>query len=180
MPTNRRLTDNERRAVARRRVLLANEQYGPAYARLSLPDRNTVDALLLAGDSGAARREVLRLDEMRRLRRRGVGVSLNGVAIDRSLTPLGGRVPIRDHEVRGFSLFEFDYQCVVTVREFDGKITRIITNNLPFDYWPTKQEIAEFGIELTTAAMGRPDEGSPDVPQGTIIRIALLVARRRA
>lgn len=175
------LTPEQRRAVARRRVLLANEDYGPAYLRLSASDRSKVDRLISSGDSRGARREILALDEARRARRRGEGVSLNGVAIDRSLTPLEGRVPLRDHEDRhGFTLSPFDYQCTVTVREFDGRITRHITDNLNFSAHPTKRQIALFGIDNIAGRMEGDIPSSDKVAQGTVVRIALLVARRRA
>jgi hypothetical protein len=171
----------QRRALARRRTLVESEQYGPAYLRLSAADRARVDTLLESGDSRAARREVLRLDELRRLRRRGEGITLNGVAIDRSLAPLGGRVPISEHEPRiGYSFFMFDYQCVVTVREFDGRLYKVFTSNLGFDHWPLKREIAEYGIEDVAAQLDGDIEGSDRLPKGTIVRIALVVSRRRS
>jgi hypothetical protein len=175
------LSPEQRRAVARRQTLIRSEEYGPAYLRLSAADRSRVDALLESGDSRGARRETLRLDELRRLRRRGVGISLDGVQIDRSLTPLGGRVPIRDHEPRsGYSFFLFDYQCIVTVREFDGHTYKVFTSNLGFDHWPTKQQIAEFGIEDIRDRLDGTYEGSDRLPQGTVVRIALVTSRRRA
>lgn len=169
----------QRRALARRRTLLESEEYGPRYARLSAADRARVDVLIEAGDSRGARREVVRLDEQRRLRRRGVGVTLNGVAIDRNLTPLAGRVSIRDHEPVRFSFFLFEYQCVVTVREFDGATKKYVTENLGFDVWPTKQSIAEYAIALIGERMDGSIEGSDKVAQGTVVRVALLTSRRR-
>lgn len=184
-PARRRRTPAERA----RQVILDDFEIGPKYVRLSAADRRTVDQMLEDGQYRAARRQIIRLDELRRLQRResdrikyGVG-RLGDVTIDPSLMPLAGRVPLRDHEPRAvFSLFAFDYQCVVTVEEADGGTYETVTDNLGFDIHPIKQQIAQAAIRNIHSRIDGTIPGSPKTAHmnGKIARVALLVARRRA
>jgi hypothetical protein len=185
MPPRRRRSPAERA----RQVILDDFEVGPRYVRLSAADRRTVDQLLEEGQYRAARRQILRLDELRRLQRReadrkryGEGL-IDGVAVDPSLMPLGGRVPLRDHEAREqFSLFAFDYQCRVTIDESDGSTVTTVTDNLGFDIWPLKEQIARAAIRNIASRIDGTIPGSPKHSElkGKIARVALLVARRRA
>lgn len=184
MPPRRRRTPAERA----RQVILDDFEIGPKYVRLSAADRRTVDALIEGGQYRAARRQIIRLDELRRLQRRERDrlkyghVELDGVVIDPSLLPLAGRVPLKDHETREqFSLFQFDYQCIVMIREEDGSTHEAITDNLSFDIHPIKEQIARAAIRNIASRIDGMIPGSPKnkTLKGEIIRVALLVARRR-
>lgn len=185
MPPRRRRSPAERA----RQVILDDFEIGPKYVRLSAGDRKNVDNLIESGEYRRARREIIRLDEVRRLQRReadrvryGVG-EIDGVEIDPSLMPMGGRVPLRNHEAREqFSLFKFDYQCRVTIRDDDGSIRTVVTDNLGFDIHPTKEQIARAAIRNILSRIDGEIPGSPKTGtmKGTIVRVALLVARRRA
>lgn len=182
MPPRRRRTPAERA----RQVILNDFDIGPKYVRLSAADRGSVDALLEAGEYRRARREILRLDELRRLQRRERDRlregELNGVKIDASLMPLNKPVPLKDHEMRGgYALFPFDYQCRVTVKTTDGTTHVLVTDNLGFEVHPIKEQIARRAIRNIAARLDNQIPGSPDSEhmKGTILRVALLVARRR-
>lgn len=184
MPPRRRRSPAERA----RQVILDDFEIGPRYVRLSAADRRTVDDLLEAGQYRAARREILRLDELRRLQRREADrqrkgiVYLDGILIDPSLLPLAGHVAIRAHEIREeYSLFQFDYQCHVTIRNPDGRTRTVVTDNLGFDHYATKEQIARAAIRNISARIDGEIPGSPGTGEfkGVIIEIALLVARRR-
>lgn len=184
MPPRRRRSPAERA----RQVILDDFEVGPKYVRLSAADRRTVDALLEEGQYRAARRQIVRLDELRRLQRRerdrvAYGhVEIDGVVIDASLLPLAGRVPMRDHETRDhFSLFKFDYQCRVTIRDDDGSTRTVVTDNLGFDIHPIKEQIARRAIRNIQTRIDGEIPGSPKTGtmKGTIVRVALLVARRQ-
>lgn len=184
MPPRRRRSPAERA----RQVILDDFEVGPKYVRLSAADRRTVDQLLEEGQYRAARRQILRLDELRRLQRRESDrlkyghVELDGVVIDSSLLPLTGRVPLRNHETREqFSLFAFDYQCNVTIRDEDGSTRTVVTDNLSFDIHPIKEQIARAAIRNVASRIDGQVPGSPKnkTLKGEIIRVALLVARRR-
>lgn len=184
MPPRRRRSPAERA----RQVILDDFEIGPKYVRLSAADRRTVDQLLEEGQYRAARRQIIRLDELRRLQRREADraryghVELDGVVIDSSLLPLGGRVPLRDHEVREqFSLFAFDYQCRVTIRDEDESVRTVVTDNLSFDIHPIKEQIARAAIRNILSRIDGEIPGSPKTGtmKGTITRVALLIARRR-
>lgn len=178
----------QRRSPAERarQVILDDFDIGPKYVRLSAADRASVDALLEAGEYRRARREIVRLDELRRLQRRErdrqrEGV-LNGVIVDASLMPLNKPVPLKDHETRGqYSLFPFDYQCRVTVKAADGTTRILVTDNLGFEVHPIKEQIVRRAIRNIAARLDGEIPGSPDSEhmKGTITRVALLIARRR-
>jgi hypothetical protein len=184
MPPRRRRSPAERA----RQVILNDVEIGPRYVRLSAADRQTVDELLEGGQYRGARREILRLDELRRLQRRerererkGI-VYLDGVLIDPSLLPLAGHVAIRAHEVREeFSLFAFDYQCHVTIRNPDGHTRTVVTDNLGFDHYATKEEIARAAIRNISGRIDGEIPSSPNTEEfkGSIVEVALLVSRRR-
>lgn len=164
-----------------RRILLEDIEVGPRYVRLSATDQKKINDLLDDGRYVEARREILRLDEIRRLKqKRPTNVMIDGVMIDKSLLPLNGKVPLRQHEKRGkFSFFLYDYQCLVTIREFDGHVREVFTSNLGFDSLPTKGDIARRGILDIAEQINGEVEGSDKI-HGTITKIELVVSRRRA
>lgn len=66
MPSSPALT----RALRARRVILSDPHLGGMYARLTAQQRRVIDNLLETGRFREARREIVRQDEIRRLRRR--------------------------------------------------------------------------------------------------------------